>query len=61
MVNGYKDIENRSWKPSAARIGQRFWVHASLRRLTKANLEDFLADMQALGIQRHPRSIHDFV
>jgi hypothetical protein len=61
IVNGYKDIENRSWKPAAARIGQRFWVHASQRRLTKANLGDFLADMRALGIQRHPKSIEDFV
>jgi hypothetical protein len=46
IVNGYKDIENRSWKPSAARIGQRFWVHASRRRLTKADYADFVADMQ---------------
>jgi hypothetical protein len=60
-VNVYKDIENRSWKPGTARIGQRFWVHASQRRLTKANFEDFLADMRALGIQRHPKSLDDFV
>jgi hypothetical protein len=46
IVSGYKDIENRSWKPAAARIGQRFWIHASQRRLTKANFEDFLADMR---------------
>jgi hypothetical protein len=25
MVYGYIDIENRSRKPYAARIGQRFW------------------------------------
>jgi hypothetical protein len=57
IVNGYKDIENRTWKPAAARIGQRFWVHASQRRLTKADFEEFLADMQHLGIQRYPKSI----
>jgi len=29
--------------------------------MTKADFEDFLADMQALGIQRHPKSTNDFV
>jgi hypothetical protein len=41
IVNGYQGIENRSWKLSATRIGQRFY--------------------QALGIQRHPKSIDDCV
>jgi hypothetical protein len=60
IVNGHKDIDNRSWKPAAARIGQRFWVHASQRRLTKAVFEDFLANVEELGISRHPKSIDDF-
>jgi hypothetical protein len=38
MVNGYKVIENRSWKPAAARIGQRFWVPASQRRADESEL-----------------------
>jgi hypothetical protein len=61
IVNVHKDIENRSWTPAAARIGPRFWVHASQRRQTKADFEDFRSDMQALRIQRHPESIDDFV
>ena len=61
IVNGYKDVENRSWKPAAARIDQRFWVHASQRRLTRADLEDFLANVEELGIKRYPKSIDDFV
>jgi hypothetical protein len=60
IVNGYKDIENRSWKPTAARIGQRFLVHASQRRLTRADFEDFLANVRELRITRYPKSIDDF-
>jgi hypothetical protein len=60
-VNGYKDIENRSWKPAAARIGQRFWVHASQRRLTRADFEDFLANARSLRLTPYPKSIDDFV
>jgi hypothetical protein len=36
-------------------------VHASRRWPTKTNFEDFLAETQALGIQRYPKSIDDFV
>jgi hypothetical protein len=60
MVNGDKDIENRSWKPAAGRIGQRFWVHASQRRLTRVDFENFLADLQKRRITRYPKSIDDF-
>ena len=60
IVNGYKDIENRTWKPSAARIGQRFMVHASKRRLTKADFEQFLETVRRFRIRRHPKSIDTF-
>ena len=60
IVNGHKDIENRTWKPSDARIGQRFWVHASQRRLTRADFDEFLGTVRALHIKRHPKSIDDF-
>lgn len=60
IVNGHKDIENRTWKPAAARIGQRFWVHASQRRMTKADYANFVADMETLRIRRYPKSRDDF-
>jgi hypothetical protein len=60
IVNGYKDIENRSWKPTTKRIGQRFWVHASQRRLTRNDFEMFMEHVRDVKIQRHPKSIDDF-
>jgi hypothetical protein len=61
IVNGYKDVENRSWKPAEARIGERFLVHASQRRLTKADFEKFIEIVQDLKLKRYPKSIDDFV
>lgn len=39
VVNGYKDIENRSWP---TRLHSRIWIHASSIRVTKANQFDFI-------------------
>lgn len=61
IVNGYKDVENRTWKPSAGRIGQRFMVHASKRRLTKAEFAEFLVKTRRFRIRKHPKSIDDFI
>lgn len=60
IVNGYKDIENRNNPPTAARVGQRCLIHASAKRLTKAEYEVFVKRAKDLGITRHPKSIDDF-
>ena len=38
VVNGYKDIENRSWR---TRLRGRVWIHASSSPVTKAEYERF--------------------
>lgn len=60
IVNGHKDVENRTWKPKGTRIGQRFAIHASQRRLSKADYEYFLELIEECGIKRYPKSIDDF-
>lgn len=60
IVNGYKDIENRSWKASDKWLGKRIVVHSSQRRLTKADFEEFLDLVKELKIKRYPKSIDDF-
>ena len=38
VVNGYKDIENRSW---VTRLRGRVWIHSGTRPVTKAEYEHF--------------------
>lgn len=51
MVNGYKDIENRSW---ATRLRGRIWIHASRRQVTRAEYEDFVAICRYRRIKKLP-------
>jgi hypothetical protein len=60
IVNGYKDVENRSWAPSKDRIGERILIHASQKRLSKVDLEDFFEIVQDLKLRRYPKSVADF-
>lgn len=60
IVNGYKDIENRSWKPSAKMLGEKILIHAGVRRLTKEDFPDFLDICKDEKIKKHPKSIDDF-
>lgn len=60
IVNGHKDIENRTWKPSEKMIGQTIIIHASKKKLTKAEWEDFLDICKERRIKKHPKSIEDF-
>ena len=39
VVNGYKDIEIRSWPK---RLRGRIWIHASSSLMTKADQFDFI-------------------
>lgn len=51
VVNGYKDIENRSWKTN--RRG-RIYVHASSKKLTKKDYEEFLENCKKRRIKGYP-------
>lgn len=51
MVNGYKDIENRSW---ATRLRGRIWIHASSSRVTRAEYENFVAICRYWRIKKFP-------
>jgi hypothetical protein len=51
VVNGYKDIENRSWP---TRLRGRIWVHASSSPLTKAEYERFESICRRRRIKNYP-------
>ena len=51
VVNGYKDIENRSWP---TRLRGRIWIHASSSRVTRAEYEGFLSTCREQGIIDFP-------
>ena len=53
VVNGYKDIEHRSW---STRLCGRIWVHASSRRVTKAEHEHFLTIVEIVDCVTASRS-----
>ena len=51
VVNGYKDIENRSW---ATRLRGRIWIHASSSPVTHAEYEDFVDICRERRIKKFP-------
>lgn len=51
VVNGYKDIENRSW---ATRLRGRIWIHASSSPVTRAEYENFIAICRYRRIKQIP-------
>ena len=52
VVNGHKDIENRSWP---TRLRGRIWIHASSKRVTKVEYAHFLAICRERRIKRFPQ------
>ena len=52
VANGFKDIENRSWR---TRLRGRIWIHASSSRVTKAEYEHFLTICRERRIKRFPQ------
>jgi len=51
VVNGYKDIENRSWP---TRLRGCICIHASSSRVTRAEYEHFLAICRQRRIKQFP-------
>jgi hypothetical protein len=52
VVNGYKDIENRSW---STRLRGRIWIHASSNSVTRAEYAQFLSVCRYRRIKDFPR------
>lgn len=51
IVNGYKDIENRSWP---TKMRGRIWIHSSARKVTKDDYEYFLEICRKRKIKKYP-------
>lgn len=51
VVNGHKDIENRSW---ATKHRGKVLVHTGVHNVTKAEYEDFVADCKSSKIKEYP-------
>lgn len=51
VVNGYKDIENRSWP---TRMRGRIWIHASSSRVTRNEYDRFLTICRERRIKGFP-------
>ena len=51
VVNGHKDIENRSWP---THLRGRIWIHASSSPVTKAEYERFLGICRERRIKKFP-------
>ena len=60
IVNGHADVDSRMWAPPQKRIGERIAIHASKRKVTRAEFEEFLESMKELGIKDHPQSPDEF-
>jgi hypothetical protein len=51
-----KDIENRSWSPPQSMVGQRFWIHVSLRGKSPAQMREDADPMLQLAREHAPNS-----
>lgn len=60
IVNGYKDIENRSWWPPAKLHGQRILIHAGQTKLTQSDYDVFLDIIKQHKIKNYPKSVDQF-
>lgn len=60
IVNGVADVDSRLWAPPAKRIGERIYVHASKRKITRAEYADFAQSMKHLKIREFPASPAEF-
>ena len=60
IVNGYADVDSRRWAPTEKHIGSRFAVHASKRKVTQAEFEDFIHTVKHLKIKNYPQSRGEF-
>ncbi len=60
IVNGYADVDSRRWSPPQKRIGERIAIHASKKKVTRAEFQDFLKMVKDLKIKNHPQNPDEF-
>lgn len=60
IVNGHADVDSRTWAPPEKRIGERIAIHASKRKLTISEFEDFLETVKELKIKNYPKTREEF-
>lgn len=60
IVNGHADVDSRTWAPPDHVIGQRIAIHASGRKITRAEFNDFVQSMTDLGVKEYPQAPADF-
>ena len=60
LVNGIKDVENRSWNPPDPIIGKRIYIHAGKAKVSKDDFE-FWSDLalNEWGLKIFPKSRED--
>ena len=61
VVNGYKDVENRSWKFSDKFLGNIIFVHAGKMRVSPGKLREFIEICKEHRIKNYPKKSEDFV
>jgi hypothetical protein len=60
IVNGYADVDSRTWSPPKNKIGKRIGIHATKRKLTSAEFDEFLKTVKKLGIKNYPNTRDEF-
>lgn len=60
IVNGHAEVDSRTWEPTEKRVGTRIVVHASKKKMTRADYDAFLVMMKDLKIKKYPQSAKEF-
>ena len=60
IVNGYKDIENRSWEPPKDVLGKRLLIHAGRAVVEDADYVEFKNTCKKHKIVNYPKSPENF-
>jgi hypothetical protein len=60
IVNGHADVDSRTWAPPPSKIGKRIGIHATKRKVTASEFEDFLNTVNKLGIKNYPKTRDEF-
>lgn len=60
IVNGHADVDSRTWAPIEKRLGERIAIHASKKKLTRAEYTEFLKMVKDVGIKDYPQSPDEF-
>ena len=60
IVNGFADVDSRTWRPVTDKLNKKIAVHASNRRVTRDEYQEFLKVVKDRGIREYPASPDEF-